>query len=47
MTQPSALLPSGGQRILFVLAHPDDGDFICGGTVARLLKKDVIFITFW
>jgi LmbE family N-acetylglucosaminyl deacetylase len=32
----SVLLPPGGQRILFVLAHPDDGDFICGGTVARL-----------
>lgn len=35
----SSLLPSGGQRILFVLAHPDDGDFICGGTVARLAEE--------
>lgn len=35
----SLLLPSGGQRMLFVLAHPDDGDFICGGTVARLVEE--------
>src|SRR5690242_15139000 len=40
------LLPPGGQRILFVLAHPDDGDFICGGTVARLVEegKDVQYL---
>lgn len=42
----SVLLPPGGQRILFVLAHPDDGDFICGGTVARLIEegKDVHYL---
>lgn len=42
----SVLLPPGGQRILFVLAHPDDGDFICGGTVARLVEeeKDVHYL---
>lgn len=39
MTTYSVLLPPGGQRILFVLAHPDDGDFICGGTVARLAEE--------
>jgi len=37
MAQFAPLLPSGGQRVLFVLAHPDDGDFICGGTVYRVL----------
>lgn len=42
----SVLLPPGGQRILFVLAHPDDGDFISGGTVARLVEeeKDVHYL---
>lgn len=42
----SVLLPPGGQRILFVLAHPDDGDFISGGTVARLAEegKDVHYL---
>jgi LmbE family N-acetylglucosaminyl deacetylase len=38
-TASSVLLPPGGQRILFVLAHPDDGDFISGGTVARLAEE--------
>ena len=37
MAQFATLLPSGGQRVLFVLAHPDDGDFMCGGTVYRVL----------
>jgi LmbE family N-acetylglucosaminyl deacetylase len=45
-TSSSVLLPPGGQRILFVLAHPDDGDFISGGTVARLAEegKDVHYL---
>lgn len=38
-TSSPVLLPPGGQRILFVLAHPDDADFICGGTVARLAEE--------
>ncbi len=38
-TSSFVLLPPGGQRILFVLAHPDDADFICGGTVARLAEE--------
>jgi len=39
MTTSFVLLPPGGQRILFVLAHPDDADFICGGIVARLAEE--------
>lgn len=40
MAISSSLLPSGSRRILFVLAHPDDGDFICGGAVARLAEEE-------
>ncbi|GER89707.1 GlcNAc-PI de-N-acetylase [Dictyobacter vulcani] len=37
--QETALLPPGGQRILFIQAHPDDADHLCGGTVARLAEE--------
>src|SRR5260370_17060172 len=40
MATPSyVLLPPGGERILFILAHPDDAEFLCGGTVARLTEE--------
>lgn len=39
-TQPSAvLLPPGGQRILIIQAHPDDAEFLCGGSVALLTQE--------
>ena len=37
--ESSVLLPPGGQRILFIMAHPDDAEFTSGGTVARLTAE--------
>ena len=46
----SVLLPPEGQTILVIQAHPDDAEFLCGGTVALLVAegRDVhyLFITY-
>jgi LmbE family N-acetylglucosaminyl deacetylase len=36
---PSVLLSPDSQSILFVQAHPDDAEHLCGGTVARLAEE--------
>ena len=45
-TESSVLLPPQGQRILIIMAHPDDAEFICGGTIARLVDegRDVFYV---
>jgi LmbE family N-acetylglucosaminyl deacetylase len=30
---------TGSQKILIILAHPDDPDFFCGATIARWIKQ--------
>lgn len=45
-TSSSVLLPPGGQRIFVIIAHPDDAESFCGGTMARLASegKDVHYL---
>lgn len=40
-------IPAEGGGLLFVGAHPDDGEFGCGGTTARLReeKRPVMFVS--
>lgn len=42
----SALVPPDGQRILNILAHPDDGESFTGGTMARLAQegKEIFYL---
>jgi len=45
-TSSSVLLPPGGQRIFVIIAHPDDAESFCGGTMARLAAegKDIHYL---
>jgi LmbE family N-acetylglucosaminyl deacetylase len=38
-TVSPTLMPPGGQRILVIIAHPDDAESLCGGTIARLAEE--------
>jgi LmbE family N-acetylglucosaminyl deacetylase len=39
MTDTSLLVPPGGQTVAVIIAHPDDAESFCGGTIARLAQE--------
>ncbi|RAQ95827.1 PIG-L deacetylase family protein [Thermogemmatispora tikiterensis] len=40
MTASSVLVPPGGETVAVIVAHPDDAESFCGGTIARLVQED-------
>jgi LmbE family N-acetylglucosaminyl deacetylase len=38
--------PQGPKKIAVIMAHPDDAEFICGGTVARWAEEgnDIVYV---
>jgi len=39
-------MPVTGKKVLVLFAHPDDAEFLCGGTVAKLVRggNEVIYV---
>lgn len=40
-TEPSLPDWTGIRRVLVIVAHPDDADFICGGTAAQMARQGI------
>jgi LmbE family N-acetylglucosaminyl deacetylase len=39
MTDPTVATPDPRPRVMAIFAHPDDAEFICSGTIARLVAS--------